>query len=277
MSRVVSRQQGTQQSLLFQGPVRLGDQIDRIESLILSHCALPDPAIAALLACWIVNTYSYHLFRYCGYLDLRSTEPGCGKSTVLKAVGLVAKGNPKLLTIPTAAVIFRCALDVLLLDEVDNLRHGDPTNRLLLAVLNSGFEAGNRVPRNQGSSGDGYEVQYFDPYGPKAFAGIEGLSDTLTDRTFRIEMQPAPQRLPRLNDRKLDHEATYIRWTLGFWATDTADALIKAYDDLPNELEQLSAYGSRYQDISEPLVVIARQADAERPSVRLYSLDCLRG
>src|SRR5579863_2470134 len=43
-----------------------------LEELIRKFIALPDPALAVLIAFWILNTYLFSRFSYCGYLALRS-------------------------------------------------------------------------------------------------------------------------------------------------------------------------------------------------------------
>jgi hypothetical protein len=126
----------------FQGPVRIGDEIDRVAKIIEKYCELPQSSYALLIACWIVNTYTYRYFRYCGYLALRSATPRCGKSRLLRLIGWLSKGQPKCMTFPTAAVLFRCAgSEVLLLDEVDTLRNQDDMQAAVIQILNLGFEA----------------------------------------------------------------------------------------------------------------------------------------
>ena len=246
----------------FFGPVRVADEIEHIETTILEHCSLPHPALATLLACWIANTFMFKLFRYCGYISLRSDEPQCGKSRVLRLIGIFSKGNPKPMTIPTPAVIFRRAQGVMLLDEVDNLRGQDKqVQGLLLAVLNAGFEEGNTVPRNERKTTkegkDEWVLEEFDVYGPKAFAGLESLANTLADRTFAIKMQAAETRRPRLKPHKIEPEAAWRRASLGLWAAETESILKQAVNDMPDELPSLMAYDHRFQDIAEPLVTIA--------------------
>src|SRR5687767_8931094 len=72
--------------------VRIGDEIDRIASRIDYYCSLPHPDLSVLLSCWIVNTYAYRSFWYCGYLWFRSATSGCGKTQVMELIGLYSKG-----------------------------------------------------------------------------------------------------------------------------------------------------------------------------------------
>jgi hypothetical protein len=247
------------------GPVRLGDVLDRISDLIQHYCLLPHPALAVLIASWVANTYTYKVFRYCGYLTLRSATPRCGKTKLLRLIGALSKGYPKPMTIPTAAVLYRVGREVLLLDEVDKLRNADKdAYGTVLAVLNAGFEEAGFVPRTVKADGN-FEVKEFPVYGPKGLAGVEGLADTLADRGFHIQMARSPKRHPRLNMREMEPESKRIRERLSQWAGQRADAISEAYRQLPAELPALAAFDERLQDIAEPLVVLASLADAERP------------
>src|SRR4029077_13525208 len=105
--------------------IRLGDLIEEIETCLNHFITLPDSTLGIVVACWIANTYSYEEFRYCGYLALRSKTPRCGKTKLLRLIGALANGNPKVTTLPTPAVLYRCARKVLLIDEGDRLRNQD--------------------------------------------------------------------------------------------------------------------------------------------------------
>ena len=102
-------------------PPQLADLIDKIEQAVIGHVLLPARELATLIAIWIAGTYSFRLFRYVGYLALRSATPRCGKTRLLRLIAAFSDGNPPVTSIPTAATIFRSGRSVLLLDEVDKL------------------------------------------------------------------------------------------------------------------------------------------------------------
>lgn len=256
---------------LLPDPVRLADLLDELERLLLHYMEFQVSGQAMLTACWIVNTYTYEKFQYCGYLALRSSQPQCGKSRLLRLIALGSKGNPQVTAIPTAAVLLRSGGQVIIIDEADRLTNRDKEMQgMLVAVLNSGFERGGVVHRSvrggsKGEKGEEWVVKEYLTYGPKAFAGVEKLTDTLSDRTFIIFLNRAPSRKPRLNKRRLGDEPTKIRKRLQAWADRNGEAVSASYDALPDEVPELIGLDDRLQDIAEPLLVLAKLADEERP------------
>lgn len=242
---------------------RLADVLDEIEFLLRQFVKLPNPVLAMLISVWIAETYTFNKFKYCGYLALRSATPRCGKTLVMRILSQLAKGTPPITSTPTPAVLFRSTRPVLLLDEVDKLRNADKEKYgEVLAVLNCGFEKGSLVDRCNKQT---LKIESYQVYGPKVLAGIEGLADTLADRSFQIQMERSSQRMPRLNLRKMEELFAQLCLGLQSWADRYGDQLEVVYDDLPDQLICLEGYDDRFQDIAEPLIVIATLADAERP------------
>jgi hypothetical protein len=166
---------------------------------------------------------------------------------------------------PTAAVLYRNPNKVMLLDEVDKLRNQDKEiHGSLIAVLNSGFEQRGKVERMHDGHG-GYEVESFNVYGPKAFAGIESVTDTIASRSLTIRMERATERKPRLNMRLLSAGFELHRTRLGEWGKAHGTQLQEMYAALPDSLPALERYPDRTQDIVEPLYLLAELADQERP------------
>jgi hypothetical protein len=263
-----------------EGVAQLGDLIDEMEHLINYYACLAHPSLGLFIACWIANTYCFEQFRYCGYMGIRSATPQCGKTRLLRLIGALSNGKPSVMTCPTAAVLFRCGRKVLLIDEVERLRNQDrDTFGLILAVLNSGFEQGSEIERNErvsksngGNVSDTYQLRSYPIYGPKAFAGIEGLADTLADRTFFVQMIRSAVRMPRLNMKYEESRFEAIRTSLSRWFEQNEKVLTDVYRLLPNELPELRGYDDRFQDISEPLYVLAKVADEERGSEKYLIL-----
>jgi hypothetical protein len=49
------------------------------------------------------------------------------------------------------------------------------------------------------------------------------------------------------------------------WADHQNDTIEGAYDSLPDEVDTLKGFDDRFQDIAEPLIILAALADGERP------------
>lgn len=261
-----------------EAPPRLADLVDQVAHTINYYCRLPSAELALLAACWIALTYLYEGVRYCGYLAFRSPTPRCGKTRLLRILSFVAVDLPPITTTPTAPVLFRSQRKVLILDEVDRLRNADKENfGAVLAVLNVGFEKGAVVERTEKAKGGNYEVRNFPVYRPVALAGIESLADTLTDRTFQIQMDRTTERMPRFSARMLDDLTEQVRAGFQMWADLHRNEVETAYDALPDEVPMLKDFDDRFQDISEPLVVLAAMADEERPNGPLILPRLLEG
>jgi len=242
---------------------RLADMLDVIDHLLRRYVLLPKMGLGILIALWLLLTYAYKRFRYTGYLALKSATPRCGKTTLLRILGQLANGAPPITSIPTPAVLFRSTRPVLLLDEVDKLRNADKEKfGEVLAVLNVGFEQGGIIERCNRNT---LKVETYQVYGPKALAGIEGISDTLADRSFPIQMERCSHRMPRLNLRKIDDLFCQLRLGMQSWAEAHKDQIADTYDQLPDQLDCLKQFDDRFQDIAEPLIVLATLADVERP------------
>lgn len=246
-------------------PLRLADILEEIALSLRRYLYFPHSATSMLIACWVVATYCFREFSYCGYLSIRSKRSGSGKTRLLDLLSALSKDNPPIYTSPTPAVLFRGTQDVVLIDEVDRLRGQDrEAYGLLMAVLNAGFASNGIVPRTERVNDRGkFAVVNHPVYGPKAFAGLEKLEPTLASRCFHIEMTQAPYRLPRFSMRLFGATAVRLRNDFDSWTCSHQKEITEAYSDLPDELRVLRRYDDRYQDISEPLVVLATLADTE--------------
>ncbi|MGE0274204.1 MAG: hypothetical protein AB7G68_06620 [Nitrospiraceae bacterium] len=245
--------------------IRLADLVEEITAYLLKYVHFPKPDIAPVIALWIVQTYCFEQFYYCGYIAIRSEQPGSGKTVLLNALGALCKGNPPPTVSPTEAVLFRGGRKVWLMDEVDNLRNQDAAAYgRLIGVLNSGFQENGTVFRMVKEKND-YKEKSFSTYGPKAFAGLKKLASTISDRCFHVPMNKTAKRMQRMTPRWLRDVAALARANLDTWAQTNAAGIRELYDEISElgGLTWLQRYDTRFQDIAEPLVVLAALADAE--------------
>jgi len=244
---------------------KLADLLGEMDGLIEKFIVLPNPSQRMLIALWIVQTYCHTEFDYCGYLSIRSIVSQCGKTRLLQLISLLANGNPPITTNPTPAVLFRSTRPCLLLDEVDKLRNIDKTlYGEVIAVLNAGFKRGATVERTVRISDGDFVPKAFQVFYPKAFAGLEHLTDTLADRSFLLMMEPAIERKARFAERLVKPQCDRIVAAIQRWVELRRDDIRKAYESLPNAHPELRHFDDRFQDIAEPLVVLATLADEER-------------
>jgi hypothetical protein len=238
-----------------------------LEALLLAHVEWPSKPLVTLVATWILATYLHAAFDYFPYLALTSLTKRSGKSRALEVLAELAWQATPPQTSPTPAAVFRqvhvntCTL---LVDEVEGLGDKDSERRAeLLSVLNLGFKAGNVVPRVQ-KDGDGFQIQQFRVFGPKAFAGIRDMADTVRDRSLALRFLRKAQstKLKRFRLRSLRTTLQDLRDRCHLWALHYAADVIATYDDadtlpLPEDCDD------RLRDILEPLFAVAAVIDRD--------------
>lgn len=228
---------------------------------IRRFCVLPESAYLPL-ALWAIATHISDAFGAFPYVALLSPVKGCGKTRVLEILELLC-ANPQRITSASPASIFRMMKDVptLLLDEVEALRNNKPSEsaQAILAILNAGHRKGATVPRCVAPN---WDVEHFPVYGPKAFAAIGRLPDTLADRSFRIPMQrkTAAQNIERFIFAKTPGEAEPIRRTMASWTDSNQDAIHQTYSSM-NDLPFLA---DREADLWMPVFAVCAVAAPER-------------
>jgi len=255
-------------------PPLLADIIQEIEQTILKYIELEAAEIATLLALWIVQSYQIAAFAFCGFLGVQSASPRCGKSRLLEVLGCFTAELTPLRTMPTPAVLYRNERQVIFLDEVDALRNADKEKYGdVMALLNVAFKRGGIVERCNKTT---LKVESFPAYRAFAFAGLNRLSDTLSDRCFPIRLKRATRKMKRLHTEKVEAEFKTLRDTLSRWWDQNGQDVVRAYERLPDETTQLNGFDDRMQDISEPLLVLALCADAEREQEPLVTQKLLK-
>jgi len=238
----------------------------------LNRFAVFAPHAADALALFILATYAADRFDAAPYVNLRSPEKRCGKSLVMRLLSkLCARALPA--GPCSESAIFRAIAAVtptLLIDEVDTFfaDHDE-----LRGMLNVGCIRDDAfVLRTEETIRNGareFVPRRFSVFGPKVFAGIGKLADTLTDRCVVIVMRRkrADENRERFRRRKFDAEP--LRQKCRRWADDHADKLSASEPDLPGELNDRAA------DLWEPMLAVADLAEegwSERARAAAISL-----
>jgi hypothetical protein len=242
-------------------PNAMPDVIDGVESLIRRFCILPDAAYLPL-ATWGVATHVPDAFDAFPYIALLSPTKRCGKTRVLEVLELLC-ARPRLVTTISPASLFRMMeeMPTLLNDEVEALRNKRPsdTSQAVLAILNAGHRKGATVTRCEPPN---WEVRHFKVYGPKVFAAIGRLPDTLADRSLCITMQrkTKAQTVDRFLQGRAKADAEPLRDSLTGWAETCQDSVRIAYERM-DDLEFLS---DRDADLWMPLFAVCTVAAPDR-------------
>lgn len=175
--------------------------LSAIREVLLHYVKFRHEEEAALVACWVVGTYFHPLFTTFPRLNITGIYQS-GKSKLLSMIAAMSRDGELLIT-PTHASLFRDAdarWYTACLDEMEKLSHED--HRQIRAFLNTGYKAGARVPRMEGSAEKGWVTKYYKAYVPVAVASIEGADLVLADRSVTITLERALSR--KIKRREVD-------------------------------------------------------------------------
>ncbi|MGO9049394.1 MAG: DUF3631 domain-containing protein [Xanthobacteraceae bacterium] len=142
----------------------------------------PHEAIAATL--WTLHTHVYDRFMVSPRLLLTSPVRGCGKTTLLSVLELLASRSHRTDSASAAGIYWTIERDhpTLLIDEADNAAlHANLT---LKAVLNAGHRVGGKTTRVIRGAPKSFSV-----FGPMALAAIGTLPLPLLHRGLVIHME----------------------------------------------------------------------------------------
>jgi hypothetical protein len=234
-----------------------------VERSLRRFVVLPDAAYLPL-AIWAIGTHAAQHFECFPYVALLSPTKQCGKTRLLEVLETLVY-LPWRGTAPTSAALYRMITKAptLLLDEVEafNSKNKSESTQAILAILNAGHRKGATVPRCDGPT---HEVKEFPVYGPKAFAAIGRLPDTLTDRSIVVTMQRRTkgQKVERFLAARAKAEAKPIRDGVASFATAYQGAIGQAYRRLlDTDLEFLS---DRNAEMWFPLFAICSVSAPDR-------------
>lgn len=228
------------------------------------------PQQSNVLAAWIMLTWAVDAFDLVPYLHVTAPEKQCGKSRLLEVLASVVN-RPWFTGRVTAAVLARKVdqdKPTLLLDEMDAaVGSGDEYAEAVRGILNVGFMRNGKVSI---CVGKGADISFRDLtcFGPKAFAGIGKIPDTVADRSIVIAMRRKreSETVERFRERDVRQQAKPIIESLKGWASKHIKVLRDARPELPDELSD------RQQDISESLIAIADLAGDKWPALMRSSL-----
>jgi hypothetical protein len=233
--------------------------LDALVSYVRRYVVLSIAQLVAV-ALWVFHTHAIESAESTAYLSATSALPRSGKSLLLEVLELLVR-QP----LPTAnisdAALFRSIEKLrptLLFDEIDAIFGPKARDREdLRGMLNAGYRRGAVAHRMGGANKT--ELQAFEVFCAKAFAGIGELPATIRDRTIRIRLERRIREEPieRFRRRDAGPAAEPIRDSIVALAEQHAAWLADARPQLPDELDD------RAQDVWEPLLAIAELAGEE--------------
>jgi hypothetical protein len=245
---------------LLPAPI-IPDLVEQLEQFIRRYAVLPESAYLPL-ATWILATHLAAEFDAFPYIALISPAKRCGKTRVLELLSLLC-ARARQLTAPSPAALFRMLADAptVLLDEVEPLKAKQisEVSQAILSILNAGHRKGGAVTRCEPPK---FEPKDFPVYGPKAFAAIGGLPDTLADRSLCITMQrkTQAQSVERFLFSKGQAQAQPIRALLAAWAESNRDNVRAAYQGI----DDLRFLTDRDADLWMPLFAVCAVVAPDR-------------
>jgi hypothetical protein len=266
-STEVPSRNGHRDHHLQNGEGDLGAVLDDVVAYLDRFMAMSAHQLVAV-SLWVAHTYAAEALDVVAYLFVTSAEKRCGKTLLLDLLEhLCLRGRPTANISPAA--LYRMVEEVrptLLFDEVDNIftpRRGglDPAKSDLVGLINAGFRRG-RVTYRMGGA-NMRTLEQFDPFGPKALAGIGGcLPDTVDDRCIPIKLTRKHRGEAKERYRLRLHEPEVIALGRRVEAAVSVvlDDIRDSWPELPAELSD------RAQDIWEPLLALADRAGGDWPA-----------
>ncbi len=225
-----------------------------------------DPVTHEVLALYTMGTYVARLFQAFPYLSLNGLA-GSGKTNTLELLeqlcfNAIMAAN---VSLPAMFRMIEKCFSTYIRDEAEQFNKKTPENQDELLVLNSGYKAGGMVSRVEKGKNGEMDIQYFNVYSPKIFAGINMLNDTLNTRSILITMHKAPgaevkklvsmARFPE----QWKGQAGTLRDRLYKWALTKFHLVSQAYQEFPAQ-EKIT---NRDWEVWAPLLAIAILADNE--------------
>ncbi len=233
------------------------------------------PAQLAACVVWCAHTWGMEAAIYTPYLSVSSAEKQSAKSRLLECLSFLVR-KPWNVSGASSAALYRKIsqeMPCLLFDEMDaSMKADKEMAESLRGVLNAGNRRGAKFSRCVGKGAE-MSVQDFDCFCPKALAGLNGLPETLRDRSVPIRMvRKLPgQKTARLRPRLVQAEAEALRERLGNWVEAQIPRLKDSSPTMPE------TWSDRQQDGCELLCAIADAAGGPWPEKIRKSLSELFG
>ncbi len=259
-------------------PTTGAEILDSVMAFIRRFVSLTE-AEYRVIALWIPHTHAIEAAEFTPYLDISSAEKESGKTRLLEVLKILVANPWGTENASPAAMVRKIHGGVetgkpvtVLFDERDSQTGADKERaEAIRGILNSGFERGGCYSRCVGE-GSKMTVVDFSTFGPKALAGIGGLSDTVQSRSIPIRMKRARRgtagrfRRRGREGREILGVGAELKARLAAWCAANPNTLADAEPEVPKALSD------RQADVCEPLLAIADAAGGEWPETARAAL-----
>ena len=257
--------------------------LDELEKWFKRFIAVTFDGDLALLALWTVHTHLARELYTTPRLQLDSTMPGSGKTTVLDHFSRLCHRPVQIANLSSPALLPRLletGVRTILLDEVDrSLRPDGASVPELIGIINSGYRAGASRPVLIPVKGGGWEAKEMPTHAPVSMAGNSpNLPDDTRSRILRILLMPDLDGSIEDSDWELiETDAVELHDKIARFADEVRDQVKGLAVELPDKcigrakekwrpLKRVAAVaGGRWPSVAD--VLIARgldEDDAER-------------
>ncbi len=213
--------------------------LDRTAEWFRRFIAVTDPDDIDLLTLWTIHTFLTVELYTTPRLQIDSTVPESGKTTVLDHLSHLCRNPIQAATLTSPALIPRMLEQgphTILLDEVDrSLAPDRPGVGELLGILNSGYRVGATRPVLVPVKGGGWEVEKMPTFAAVAMAGnAPNLPDDTRSRNLRVLLMPDIDGAVEDSDWELiSAEAIKLRELIARWTESVRDDVKGMAVDLP--------------------------------------------
>lgn len=226
-----------------------------------------------LLTLWTFHTHLAFETYSTPRLQIDSTMPGSGKTTVLEHLSRYCLNPIQAASLSSPALLTRMlnnGLRTILIDEVD--RSLDPKKDgvgELIAVLNSGYKRGATRPVLVPGKGGDWEVAEMSTFSPVAMAGnAPALPDDTKSRCIRVLLMPDLHGTVETSDwEEIEEDAQALAERIGVAADGVRDFVKAVRPELPagcigrikerwNPLKRVAAAASpEWEAIADKLII----------------------
>ena len=160
--------------------------LSKIEAYLRSYLSFPDDRYYLPLALFAVLEHCWdECFDEVPYLSVSAMVKSAGKTRVLELLQFLA-GDGKAVLLDGSVTLAALYTEtdekkVVLIDESERLQNPHSPFR---PILNGGYRSGESLKRKIGG-----EIKSYSTFGPKVFAQIGDVHDSLRDRCIVVEMQ----------------------------------------------------------------------------------------